>query len=85
MLQTLAGSVFYEIAAILARDQALGRSRGGLTTKVHLIVDGRGWPLKVTIKPGQQGDITTAPALLEEIRARKVVARKAHNSNACAR
>jgi transposase len=64
------------------RDQTLGRSRGGLTTKVHLIVDGRGRPLKVMIMPGQQGDITTAPALLEGIPARHVLADKAYDSNA---
>ena len=53
-----------------------------MTTKVHLLVDGRGRPLKVMITPGQQGDITTAPALLEGIPARHVLADTAYDSNA---
>lgn len=47
-----------------------------------MIVDGRGRPLKAIITPGQQGDITTAPALLEDIPARHVLADKAYDSNA---
>lgn len=38
---------------------ALGRSRGGLTTKIHLVADGRCRPLAFVITPGQAGD---APA-----------------------
>ena len=34
------------------------------------------------ITPGQQGDITTAPALLEDIPAKHVLADKAYDSNA---
>lgn len=36
--------------------EALGRSRGCLSTKIHLAVDGRGRPLSVLISPGQAGD-----------------------------
>jgi transposase len=34
-------------------DQALGRSRGGLTTKVHLLADAQGRPLRLLLTPGQ--------------------------------
>jgi transposase len=34
----------------------LGRSRGGLSTKIHLAVDGRGRPLSILLTPGQAGD-----------------------------
>ena len=34
-------------------DHALGRSRGGFTTKVHLICDRRGTPLGVAVSAGQ--------------------------------
>ena len=44
-----------------AGDQALGRSRGGLSTKVHLLVDNKGRPLVVVVSPGQAGD---NPALI---------------------
>jgi transposase len=36
--------------------EAIGRSRGGLSTKIHLAVDGRGRPLAILISPGQAGD-----------------------------
>ena len=43
--------------AVAARDgEALGRSRGGLSTKIHLAVDGRGRPLSVLLTAGQAGD-----------------------------
>ncbi|MFC5150090.1 IS5 family transposase [Streptomyces aureoversilis] len=47
---------------------ALGRSRGGLTTKIHLACDGRGRPLAILISPGQQHDSAQAQPLLERIR-----------------
>jgi transposase len=33
-------------------DHALGRSRGGLSTKIHAAVDGRGRPLVILLTPG---------------------------------
>ena len=47
-----------------------------------MITDGQGRPLKVMITPGQQGDITTAPDLLEGLHTRHVLADKAYDSNA---
>jgi len=35
---------------------ALGRSRGGLTTKLHLAADARGRPLVIRLTEGQAGD-----------------------------
>ena len=34
-------------------NQALGRSRGGFTTKIHVLVNGRGNPLRAILTPGQ--------------------------------
>jgi transposase len=48
-------------------DHALGRSRGGLSTKTHLSVDRRGWPLSVRLTPGQDGDNPQLLALLDDI------------------
>lgn len=56
------------------QNQALGRSRGGLTTKVHALADARGRPLRFILTAGQQGDITKAPDLLEGQRADAVIA-----------
>ncbi|WP_443079728.1 IS5 family transposase [Streptomyces sp. NBC_01717] len=49
-------------------DHALGRSRGGLTTKIHLACDGRGRPLAIFLTPGQRHDGICAQPLLERIR-----------------
>ncbi|NEC31891.1 transposase, partial [Streptomyces rubrogriseus] len=53
-------------------DHALGRSRGGLTTKIHLATDGRCRPLAFVVTPGQAGD---APAF-EQVMARLRVPRR---------
>jgi transposase len=63
------------------KDQALGRSRGGLTTKIHMLADTFGRPLRFRITPGQASDITAAPALLEGQAAKAVLADKAYDSN----
>src|SRR4051794_17723516 len=47
-----------------AQAQAIGRSRGGRTTKIHAIVDGCGRPIAIEVTPGQIGDIRVAVALL---------------------
>jgi len=50
------------------REEALGRSRGGLTTKVHLACDGRGRPVSVVLTPGQRHDSTQLGPVLDAIR-----------------
>src|SRR5712671_3160245 len=45
--------------------QAIGRSRGGLTTKVHALVDALGNPCNLMLTPGQDHDLTCAIPLLE--------------------
>jgi transposase len=45
--------------------QALGRSRGGFTTKVHVTVDGLGNPLRLRLTAGHRHDITQATELIE--------------------
>ncbi|WP_420030257.1 IS5 family transposase [Rhodococcus maanshanensis] len=48
-------------------DHALGRSRGGLGTKIHQLSDGKGWPLVLLIGPGQAGDSPVFPLLMKEL------------------
>lgn len=48
--------------------EALGRSRGGLTTKLHLAFDGRGRPLSVRLTAGQRHESTQLAAVLDAIR-----------------
>ena len=49
-------------------DHGVGRSRGGLSTKAHALVDGAGRPLVLICTPGQAGDSPTLPLLLGELR-----------------
>ncbi|WP_428841812.1 IS5 family transposase [Gordonia polyisoprenivorans] len=49
-------------------DHALGRSRGGLTCKVHALVDGHGLPLVVLCGPGQGGDSPVFEPLLDQLK-----------------
>jgi len=43
---------------------AIGRSRGGLTTKLHAAVDAMSLPIRIHPTPGQYGDRPQAEALL---------------------
>jgi transposase len=47
--------------------EALGRSRGGLTSKLHLAVDGRGLPMAIRLTAGQAHDNPQLLPLLDEI------------------
>jgi len=49
-------------------DHALGRSRGGLTTKLHLAVEGGQRPLSIVVTAGQRGDCPQFAAVLGGIR-----------------
>lgn len=51
-----------------AARQALGRSRGGLTTKVHLACDGRGLPLAVVVTPANINDSTVFDTVMGDLR-----------------
>ena len=49
-------------------DHAIGRSRGGLTTKIHLVCDGRARPLAFVLTGGQVADTSVFTCVLDEIR-----------------
>jgi transposase len=46
------------------QEQAIGRSRGGRTTKIHALVDGEGRPHALLLTGGNVADITGAAQLL---------------------
>jgi transposase len=46
-------------------DHALGRSRGGFSTKIHILCDGHGHPLHFHLTPGQAHDSTVLDTVLE--------------------
>lgn len=45
------------------KEQALGRSRGGLSTKLHLVCDGQGRPVSARLSAGQESEFSYAPEL----------------------
>lgn len=49
-------------------DHALGRSRGGLTTKIHLAADGRCRPLGFVLTPGRAGDVPAFTQVMARLR-----------------
>nr|WP_203643907.1 IS5 family transposase [Streptomyces sp. SID14478] len=51
-----------------SEDHALGRSRGGLSTKVHLASDSRARPLSIHITAGQAGDAPAFEAVVAGLR-----------------
>ena len=63
------------------RDHCLGCSRGGLTTKIHAVVDAQGLPIRLGLTAGQAHDAPTALGLLERLAPRTIVlADKAYDS-----
>ena len=61
--------------------QALGRSRGGFSTKVHTSVDALGNPLRFTLTAGQRHDITQAEALVIDLDSEYVIADRSYDSD----
>ncbi|WP_256441728.1 IS5 family transposase [Bradyrhizobium sp. sGM-13] len=64
-----------------AEDQAIGRSRGGLSTKIHLAVRGLGCPVRFMLTAGQKGDAPQAAALIEGLPAEVVMADTAYDAD----
>jgi transposase len=64
-----------------AAAEALGRSRGGFSTKVYVAVDALGNPLRILLRPGQKADISEAEALIEGYRFGALIADKGFDSN----
>ena len=64
-----------------SQNEALGRSRGGLTTKIHLLTDAVGHPLRFILTGGQVNDCTQAEALLDRVNTKAVLADKGYDSN----
>jgi transposase len=49
-------------------EQHMGRSRGGLTTKIHAVVDTNGLPVQIGLTPGETHDNQLCSVLLSELR-----------------
>ena len=62
--------------------EALGRSRGGFTTKLHAAVSDDFLPVRFTLTAGQRHDITQASALIAGCTSDYVIADAAYDSDA---
>lgn len=62
-------------------EQAIGKSRGGLNTKIHMVVDVMGrLAAAMEITPGNTSDIAVAPDLLENLEDVAVAGDKGYDS-----
>ncbi len=61
--------------------QALGRSRGGFSTKIHIAVDALGLPLRLLLTPGQCHDSPHAAALIKNYEPQALIADKGYDSH----
>ena len=62
-------------------EQAIGRSRGGLTTKIHALVDALGNPVHLMLTPGQAHDLACAEPLLENADPYACIGDKAYDAD----
>jgi len=60
-------------------EQALGRSRGGCSTKIHVAVDALGYPLRFVLTGGQRHDSTQAEALVADFDFERLLADKSYD------
>jgi len=61
--------------------QAMGRTKGGLNTKLAAVVDGVGRAVGLNLVPGQQHDLRACEPLETKLHGRWAVADKAFDSN----
>jgi transposase len=73
-----------QVKKTTAKTEALGRSRGGFSSKIHACSDALGNPRRFIITPGQDSDFGQAQELLGEDEPGAVVADKGYDSKAFA-
>src|SRR5678816_4679859 len=64
------------------RDRAIGRSKGGMTTKILALTDALGNLVRFVLLPGQRFDTVGVPPLIEGLAFDALIADKAFDSNA---
>jgi transposase len=63
------------------QDEAIGRSQGGLSTKIHATCDALGNPLGFHLTVGQAHDLQGADALIDQIEAEALLADIAYDAD----
>lgn len=64
------------------QEQAIGKSRGGLSTKIHAAVDALGNPVRLLLTAGQRSEYIQAEALIAGFEAGYVLADRGYDSDA---
>nr|WP_256836243.1 IS5 family transposase [Pseudomonas oleovorans] len=73
----------HSAGAASGQDEAIGKSRAGNTSKIHLAVDAHGLPIEFEITGGQINDCTQAATLIAKLpTAQVIVADKGYDSEA---
>lgn len=57
----------HSAGASVEENQAIGKSKGGNTTKIHMAVDGFGLPLEFELTAGEVHDCKVAPELIKKL------------------
>lgn len=60
---------------------SIGRTEGGLNSKLHAVVKGKGRVLCLVLTAGQVHELRAAPELLKNLRDSIVIADKAYDSD----
>jgi transposase len=63
------------------QNQALGRSCGGFSTKIHAACDALGNPIRFILTGGEASDYTQALALLDGVKASAILADKGYDAD----
>ena len=63
------------------QEQCPGRSRGGFSSKIHLLVDALGFPLQFSLTAGERHDLLQAESLLAPFHFDAVIAAKGYDSD----
>jgi len=58
--------------------EAMGTSRGGSSTKIHVAVDALGNPVRLLLTIGQAAEYGSAPALLESLSPQAMLSDKGY-------
>ena len=65
----------HQHAACITRNrrQSMGRSRGGLTSKIHALVDTNGLPVRLALTAGEAHDNRLAGKLLSRLKSKTIL------------
>ena len=69
MIDTSLSACISTLRASRNQRQSMGRSRGGLTSKIHALVDSNGLPVRLALSPGEAHDNRLAGKLLSRLKS----------------